>query len=669
MTEAGFWAMIVTLLVSLYTMAVAILAGTHKSSAFGRGARTGILVSFISSSVSMAMLLVALLSRDFTLRYVYAHTNTHLPLAYTVSALWAGQEGSLLLWLWFACLMTALVGARRRNWDAPFIPYTVATAALAQGFLALVLVVASNPFARFPMAPLQGRGLNPLLQNIWMVMHPPAVLVGYAAYAVPFALAIGGLAAGDLSATWLRRVRYWSLLAWLLLGVGIIMGAWWAYLELSWGGYWGWDPVENASLIPWLTGTALLHSLAMQRRRGAFKRWNVWLIALTFVLCYLATFITRSGVIQSVHAFARSPVGTYFLIAIPVCLIATSYLLERRRTLLDARQDQTLPSLTSRAAGLIGTSLLMVGTGAIVLVGMLLPVGIELVQRRQVGLSTDFFNRTVVPLLQIIVLFIGVCVWLPWSGRPTQQTRQRIVIPALIGINTSLILQLIGLGGPVLGSAPAILSFGIAAFVLSSLIWAMLSSPSARSASIDTDASDKQQKGMRDRLKDIGRWVQRRTIRSGNLVHLSMVLIAVGVCGSSVYQREAQLRLAHGETTRVGPYTITYHGAQIDDSPLRRRVSAEIIVTQGGRSMTFLQPAQDLYPEIDQRVTRVAIRSRLDGDLYVILTGIEGHPEAGASIANLRILHNPLIIWIWIGGTLMLIGGLLALWPQKSRHG
>ena len=668
MTEAGFWAMIVTLLVSLYTAAVSILAGTRQSSGFGRGARTGILVSLASSSVSMAMLLIALLRRDFSLRYVYAHTNTHLPLAYTVSAIWAGQEGSLLLWLWFACLMTTLVGARRRNWDAPFVPYTVATAALAQSFLALVLIVASNPFARFPMAPLQGRGLNPLLQNIWMVMHPPMVLVGYAAYAVPFALAIGGLAAGDLSSAWLRRVRHWSVLAWLLLGIGIIMGAWWAYLELSWGGYWGWDPVENASLIPWLTGTALLHSLAMQRRRGAFKRWNVWLISLNFVLCYLATFITRSGVIQSVHAFARSPVGTYFLVAIPICLIATHYLLVRRRPLLGARQDQATLSLASREAGLMGTSLLMVGTGAIVLVGMLLPVGIELVQGRQVGLSTDFFIRTVVPLLQIIVLFIGVCVWLPWSGRPMRQTRQRIVIPALIGINTSLLLQLIGLGGPILGSAPAILSFGIAAFVFSSLIGAIISGPGIRSTSTDADTSEPI-KGVSDRLRDAGRWVQRRMIRPGHLVHLSIVLIAIGICGSSVYQREAQLRLAHGETARVGPYTVTYHSAEIDDSPLRRRVSAEIIVTQGGRSVTFLQPAQDLYPEIDQRVTRVAIRSRLDGDLYVILAGIEGHPDAGASIASLHILHNPLIIWIWIGGTLMLIGGLLSLWPQKRRHG
>ncbi len=667
MANAGFWAMAITLLVSLGTAAASILAGRRQSPALGRAARTGVLVALVSSSASMAVLLILLLRRDFGVRYVYAHTNAHLPLAYTISALWAGQEGSLLLWLWFACLMTALLGAHRKSWGAPFMPYAVATAALAQGFLALVLMAASNPFVRLPMAPLDGRGLNPLLQNVWMVLHPPTVLLGYAAYALPFALAVGGLASGDLSSAWLRRVRYWSLLAWLFLGAGIIMGAWWAYLELSWGGYWTWDPVENASLIPWLTGTALLHSLALQRRRGAYKRWNVWLIALTFVLCYLATFITRSGVIQSVHAFARSPVGNYFLAAIPVCLIATHYLLVRRRSLLGAGQDEEAPSIASREANLLATNLLLVGTGAIVLVGMLLPAAIELVQGRQVGLSADFFERTAVPLLQIIVLLIGVCIWLPWTGRPTRETLQRMIIPILLGINTTLILILLGLS-----ELGATISFGIAVFVLSSLIGTASSARSGAAGS-DEEAPAKSAIPVRRRLLNsstaASRWVRRRLLQRGYLVHLAVVLMAVGICGSSVYQRQAQLRLAHGETAQVGPYAITYHGAQLDESPLRRRVNAEVIVTRGDRGMAFLRPAQDFYPAIDQRVTRVAIRSWLDGDLYVALNGIEGHPGAGASIANLRILHNPLVIWIWIGGALMLFGGLLTLEPQRSRDG
>ena len=284
-----------------------------------------------AGTASVLALIYLLVSRDFSIRYVAEHVDTHLPLGYTISALWAGQEGSLLLWLWLLTCFGAVLLSQRLTLGQPLASYALAVVGVAQAFLAVVLLLVSNPFSRTGVALAEGQGLNPLLQNFWMIIHPPVVFAGYAAYTIPFALAIAGLAAGRLDRAWLGIVRRWTLLAWILLGAGILMGAWWAYQELGWGGYWGWDPVENSSLLPWLTGTALLHSLMMQERRGAFTVWNLWLIVLTFGLCNFATFVTRSGLIQSVHAFGQSNLGYYFMAFIILCFLALVILLNRHR--------------------------------------------------------------------------------------------------------------------------------------------------------------------------------------------------------------------------------------------------------------------------------------------------------------------------------------------------
>ena len=647
MAEIGYWALVLTLIVSAYAVVALILGARRGTPSWVESGRNGVFVAAASSTLASGALMVLLVSRNFGIRYVYEHVSTDLATAYTVSAFWAGQQGSLLLWLWLLTLLAAVMAIRRWTGREALGSYALAVMAFTQAFLALTLLLASNPFEALPTMPAEGQGLNPLLENVWMIVHPPVIFMGYAGYTTPFALALAGLVSGQLGREWVQEVRRWALLAWLFLGAGILLGAWWAYLELGWGGYWGWDPVENASLIPWLTGTALLHSLMMQQRRGTFKVWNLGLISLTFALCVFATFVTRSGIIQSVHAFGRSPVGYYFMAFIALSLLALASLLCSRRQELSSQQEWR--SLLSREASLLFTNLLLGGMALVILLGTLFPVLTELLQGRQAALGTSFYERTMGPLAQVVVLLIGLCPWLAWGGASPSRLHRELLPSALAALATAPILFVLGVR-----EAFALLSFAICAFVAVSILTTFYRHTAARRRGTGENV-----------LRAFATLLSRYRRRYGGyVVHLGIVLIAIGVTGSSAYQSQVQVALAPGERVAFQGYTLEYQNLISQSTLAKQRFAAVVGLYRGGRRIAMLRPEKNFHWNVEQWVTEVAIHTTLKEDLYLILAGFEQD-----GLATFQVLVNPLVVWLWIGGGVLLVGGAMAWWPSLSREG
>lgn len=643
MAELGSWAILLALIVSVYAVAAFALGARWAFRPLVESARNGIYIAAISSTFASFALVYLLATRDFGVRYVYEHTSSYLSPIYTLSAFWAGQEGSLLLWLWLMALLSAWMAWRKESPEKPSTPLVLVGLALVQAFLALVLWTASNPFETLQIAPGEGHGLNPLLQNIGMILHPPVIFAGYTLYAIPFALSLAALIGGELTREWARMVRRWALLAWLLLGVGILLGAWWAYLELGWGGYWGWDPVENASLIPWLTGTALLHSLMMQGRRGAFKVWNLILIAATFLLCILATFITRSGLIRSVHAFGRSPIGFYFGAFILLMAGAWAALLYWRRALW--ANSSHISALLSRETGLLLTNLLFVGTALVILLGTLFPTLTETLQGRQASLGAAFYARTAVPLFAMIVLFIGVCPWLAWGGGAPGKLWRALWPSLAAAATTAVTLFAWGVEQPF-----ALLAFAICAFDIVSIVATLYRHMAARRAD----------EGIRQVFLRLASRNRRRY--GAYLAHLGIVCIALGVIGSSAYQSEVQVALTPGEMVTHAGYTLQYQDLVHKSAPGKERYIALLSVRRGEREIATLRPEKSFHSDVEQWVSEVDTRSTLREDLYVSLAGVNQD-----RLATFQVLVNPLVAWIWIGGALLLAGSLLAWWPAEGQ--
>jgi cytochrome c-type biogenesis protein CcmF len=642
MTSIGYVALALALAISIYTAVASILGVRRQSLKLAESARKGVVAAAVLVTLASAILIYLLLTRDFQVQYVYEHVSTYQPTIYTLSAFWAGQEGSLLLWLWLLTIFSVLIARREEDWSRELKPYALAVLAFCQAFFALLLVLASNPFATFPTRPTEGFGLNPLLENFWMIIHPPVVFIGYAAYTVPFAFAIAALITDKLGEEWIRGIRRWNLFAWLFLGLGIIMGAWWSYLELGWGGYWGWDPVENSSLIPWLVGTAFLHSAMTQERRGMFKVWNIVLITLTFVLCVFATFVTRSGIIQSVHAFGLSVVGYYFLVFLVIALaLPLALIIHRHR---EPTSEGKLGALLSREAGFLLNNLLFGGLALAVFIGTVFPTISEIVRGVQVALGPSFFERVSAPLALAIVLLIGVCPLLGWRQTSSGRLLRRLLYPGVMALAVAVVISALGVRQPF-----ALLSFTVCVFVASSILWEFLRGTIARRRSTGEGY-----------LLALGRLMAKNRRRYGGfIVHLSMIIITVGVIGSSLYQTEYQVALAKGERVEVKDYTLEYEKFEAQATPAKHRFATLLGVYRGGKRIATLFPEKNFHWNVEQWVTEVAIRTSLKEDLYVILAGLA---EDGS--ATFQILINPLVVWLWIGGGLLLLGTAVALWPE-----
>jgi cytochrome c-type biogenesis protein CcmF len=654
MADIGYWALFLSLIVSLYGAIASFVGARQTSRRLVESAKNAILVIAVLVTLASVILLYLLVTHEFQVKYVYQYTSTHLPLVYTISAFWAGQEGSLLLWLWFLAILAAVVaqyGERRGKMG----PYLLAILTFTEAFFALLLISISNPFETYPSKPPEGVGMLPLLENPGMIFHPPVLFLGYAGYTVPFAFALAILMSGELSADWVKAVRRWNLFAWLSLGAGILIGAWWSYVELGWGGYWAWDPVENASLIPWLIGTVFLHSAMMEERRGMHKVWNMVLPTLSFVLCLFATLVTRGGIIVSdLHGFSRSlqPIAYFLLAFIALALGSSSALIYHRRRQLGSERE--MESLLSREGSFLLNNLLLCGVALIVLLGTTYPTLTQALRGVQVSLDLSFYNRGTGPLAMVLICLMGICPIIAWR-RLTTKSIVDLLRPAIAALVLTTVAFIVG----VRGLFPLI-SIAVCAFVTLSLLGVVIGDLMARHRS----TGENYPKALFTLIS------KARRRYGGYLVHLGIILIAIGVTGSMAYKSEKLVALSPGESTTIHGYTLRYEDYTIEElNPepetyqSRVRFSTTLAVYGGDSKLAILVPEKNYHWVLDNPwVTEVAIRSNLKEDLYVILASLD---ETG--LAAFQIIINPLVIWIWIGSGLLLVGTLIAVWPTRRR--
>ena len=645
MVLVGNFLIVATFVLLLYAVAAAVVRLRTGRPAWADTACRAMYAAAALATGAAGLLLWALVRNDFRLEYVASYTSTTLPLVYRITAFWAGQAGSLLLWLLLLLLFAAgaLAGFRRRH--AAVVPPFILITAASGLFFNLLLLLFTNPFQRLDVAIAEGRGLNPLLQNVGMIFHPPTLFVGYVGFTVPFAFVMAALAAGAMPPDGLKIIRRWTVFSWLFLTVGIILGAQWAYVELGWGGYWAWDPVENASFIPWLAATAFLHTSILQERHGVLKKWNAFLVALTFLLCIFGTFITRSGFIESVHAFERSTIGYYFLIFIAAMLALTGGVIAWRRQQL--APDRPMGSFRSKDGLVVLTNLLLMGFLVVVLAGTILPTLSELAGGRKIAIQAPFFNAAVVPFALACLVLLGVCPVVTWY----RATAAAFLKPVLVFLAVSLAgfaATAVWLRGHLPAAVLAGLGLGAAAAIVSDV---------ARSAWIHRRTTGE---GFGAALANL---LRKNTRRYGAyLVHLGVVVFCMGVVGSAYFSQSFDATVEPGQSFAAGPYTVRYERFDRAADPEKEILRAELHALEGGRTAATLRPEKHFHRLFEQPMTEVAIHCTPVRDLYVIFS-----PLSLSGRANFKVLINPLVLWIWVGGIVITLGGLLALLPRSRR--
>lgn len=647
MVNVGAGALQLAPVFAIYAIVVAIL-GDRALGAPGRpgwllSARHAVHVVTGLLLVASGALVYAFLTRDYSVFYVFQNTRNSQSLLYTWTAFWGGNAGSLLFWATGLGIFTSI--ALTLHWRSQYrlMPMVMAVLMVIALFFLLLLNFVASPFKRLDFIPLDGRGLNPLLQDPGMAIHPPLLLTGYMSMSIPYAFAMAALLSGQLDAGWLRATRRWTLAAWGILSLGLLFGSWWAYRVLGWGGYWGWDPVENVALIPWLAASAYLHSAIITEKRGMFKVWTLVLVILAFGLSIFGTFIVRSGVITSVHSFAQSSIGPWFFAFLGTVLIVSLAAVVYRLPQLESRYR--LDGLLSRESGFLFNNLLLISLVFVTTLGVLFPMLSELVSGVQITVGPPFYNQVNGPLLLALMLLMGIGPLLPWRRATRAQLWARFRWPvALLGVSLGGLLVVLRSFWPALG-------FAVAAFTAMSVIQEYVRAISARRAVTGEPW-----------LQATGRLVSRARGRYGGyLVHAGLVFIAFGVVGSQFFKLERGVTLAPGETAAIGRYQLTYLALEERRTPAERVVTARLRVERNGALWTVLEPGKRFLAGFEEQPTSaIAIRSTLLEDLYVVLTGWD---ENGASFF---LFVNPMMIWIWLGGLVLTVGGLVAWWPPRQ---
>ncbi len=595
------------------------------------------------ASIALAWLF---LSDSFQVEYVASYSDRALPVFYKLTAFWAGQKGSLLFWAWVLAGFSALVVYNnRREPDSKVTAYVYLVLAGTLAFFLFLLTVVTNPFEVLGFTPPDGQGLNPMLQNPGMVFHPPTLFLGYIGFTVPFAYAVAAMVTGTTDAAWIRKTRAWNVLSWIFLTVGIILGGQWAYVELGWGGYWAWDPVENASFIPWLTSTAFIHTAIIQERRGIMRVWNMVLILLTFVLCIFGTYLVRSGVLQSVHDFGATGLGGYFLVFLGITLLGGLYLIAESYD--EFRTPGTLESYLSRESTFLFNNVILLALAFATLFGTVFPLISEAVVGNKVTVGQPFFNQVNTPLFLVLLGITGVCPLIGWRKASPANLRKNFLRPAVGALVVGAVLVAAGIRQPY-----AWLAFTLAAFVAGTIVQEFVVAVAARSR-LTGEAS------WNAALRLL--WRLRRRY-GGHLVHLGLVLIVVGIAGSSAYKLETQATLSRGESVEIGRYRLEYENFRIYDKFNRTVYAATLGVFAGDDRLGALDAERRYYINAKNPTTEVALRTTLREDLYVTMPGLARNGDITVKVAV-----NPLLVWIWIGGGLMVVGGVLAVIPARRK--
>lgn len=639
---AGGILLAAAVIIATASMVACSLAARREEPGWGLRARWLVTAMMLMFAGAMGLLATALWRLDVRLAYVADHTDSSLSPAYRLAALWSGQQGSLLLWATIAAVMTTVFAwttGRARREDRVVALGVLAT---INTFFAVLLLFGADPFAASAELPVQGQGLNPQLQHWAMIIHPPLLFAGYAGFAVPFAIICGGMASRRPS-DHLAAAQRWTLVAWLFLTAGIALGAWWAYVELGWGGYWAWDPVENASLIPWLTGTALLHTLGVSRQRGVLKGWTAGLAAATFLLCILGTYITRSGVIESMHAFGRSSVGNYFLVLLVGAAAGSGWLMLARRDRL--RSQRSVDTLLSREGVTLLANLLLSAMAGATLAGTLFPVFSSAALTTAVSVGPGFYNRVVSPL-GIAVATAMVAAPLLVYGPIAPRTLLRGLIPPMVaGLCAAALAVVLGARSPtflICAAVPAALVAGLAASIIDSVATYARHTgfgiPAAAARVIDSN--------------------HRRY--GGHLAHLGVGLLVVGIAGSTLLSSQVTATLDPGSELQIGGRTIRFEMLREVRTGGYTAAEAVLTVDPAGPGPFVIRPQRRFYDNATDAVAEVAIRTTWREDLYVALIGWEG---AGRSVA-IQARINPLTVWIWAGAGLMIAGGMFSMAPR-----
>ncbi len=643
MIELGNFALYLALATCLYAVLTSVYGAQRSRRDFIASAEHAAYATWGLVVIATTVLLHALLTNDFRLKYVAEYSSTTLPLKYKITSLWGGMEGSLLFWALILTTFIAIAMFQNRARNRALMPYVTATSCTVAAFFLSLLVFLTPPFALLPYVPAEGTDLNPLLQNYWMQIHPPALYLGYVSWTIPFGFAIGALATGRVDDLWIRTSRRWCLMAWFFLSLGNLFGARWAYEVLGWGGYWAWDPVENAAFMPWLTGTAYLHSVMIQERKDMLKVWNMTLIIMTFALTIFGTFLTRSGVISSVHSFTQSGLGPYFMVFLGFVVAGSAGLLVWR--LDELRPRHKLDSLLSRESAFLFNNLLLVGIAFATLWGTIFPVLSEAVRGVKITVGPPFFNRVNAPLGIALLLLMGIGPLIAWRRSTLKNLVETFLAPALFGVGAGVAGFFAGMR-----SMSALLVVSFSAFVLYTVVAEFHSGARARKSMVGESYGQA--------LLGLLRKNQRRY--GGYVIHVGIVFMFLGVTMSSVYRVEEMHTVAKGEEFEIGDYRLRYEDSQSLDDEHVSRLVATLRVFENGQEITLLHPEKRFYKRPEQPATEVAFRSTMRDDLYVILGSMDKEGKA-----TFQGYVNPLVWWLWFGGIVLVLGTAVAVFPTR----
>jgi cytochrome c-type biogenesis protein CcmF len=646
MAEIGRISLVVAFVVAGYLTVASGLGVAWRQSDLLASARNGVYAAAALASLAWGTLLFAFATHDFSIDYVARYNNRDTDLAFSLSGAYAGQEGSLLMWGWGVTIVLLLVTVANRGRHKTLMPWVTAVMGFVATFFLAILTFISDPFVRSKVVPMDGQGLNPLLQNVGMLFHPPALYLGYIFFTVPFAFAIAALITGELGDEWLRITRRWTLFAWAFLGIGNILGAQWAYVELGWGGYWGWDPVENSSFMPWLTGTAFLHSVMIQRRRGMLKVWNLALIIITFTLTIFGTFLTRSDLLSSVHTFGETGLGPMFVGMMILTLGVSAALIWDRLPLL--RGDNELDSLLSRESSFLLNNLLLVGAAFAVFWGTMFPVISEAIRGVKVTVNAPFFNQVVGPILLALVVLMGICPLIGWRRASVDNLMRNFRFPVVGAILAGVLAVAFGAR-----EIWAILALVACGFVMGTVSLEYFRGTRAKSRVTGKNP-----------LVALGALVWGNKPRYGGyLVHLGIIVMAIGVVGSTGFKVEKDVTLSPGQEATIGNYRLVYDGLTSFQEGRKEVVGGQLTVYSGGQLMGKMLPTKEFFEGFENPNTEVAIHSTPQEDLYIILNSWDNAQKAG-----LKLVINPLVVWIWVGGYLLVLGAVIAFWPDARER-
>ena len=648
-SDLGTISLILALGFALYTVVVSVLGAVRGLPQLVVSTRHSLLVVTFFLLLAAAALVLSFLTHDFGVVYVAHQSSRAMPWYFTTSAFYGGQEGSLLYWAVMLGVFSAIFVFTSKRAPATLVPYVTATLMGIEIFFLIVLVTVSNPFVRSPLVPADGAGLNPLLMDPGMLVHPPMLLMGYMSFSLPFAFAVAALVTGKLSTDWLRAIRRWTLAAWTIQTVGLILGAWWAYHVLGWGGYWGWDPVENAALLPWLTATAFLHSAMVQERRGMLKVWNLILVIVSFALSIFGTFEVRSGIISSVHSFAYSDIGAYYLTFLVIVIFFSLGLFFFRLPKL--RPEQDFDSVASREGVFLLNNLLLVGMTFAILWGTLFPLISVSLRKQTMTVGPPFYNQVVGPLIAVLVLAMGIGPLLAWRRTSLVALWRNISVPVILAALCALLLPVFGVT-----DVAANVGFTICAFTLAAILYELW-----RGARVRHSHGEAYPVAL---LMLFRRYRQRY---GGYIVHIGLVLLVLGVIGSHYFQVQKEATLKAGQDTTIGGYRLTFLGSTdgTDAENKNKEVfQSQLQIWRDGQLQGYVYPGRAIYKNYgNQPASIIPIRTFGVTDLYIVLDNSNGLTQS-----SFHIFLNPLIPFVWYGALVMLLGGIICWWPERRRR-